>query len=397
MAKITYLLGAGASYNACPILDKQAEMMMKIAEFELDKIFREIDPVKYAYGVALTFTNEEYSKIASDNKSQILWHIGYFGKKALEYNTIDTYAKKLHLNRETDELKKLKMCVSVFFDLWENFHEERYSHFSNDVNLPLEKKTIPSIFPKYQRIDNRYKSLFSILLERNNNNEIKLNNDFKFISWNYDLQLEETFKLFIKNGKFIKNEELNDLFKFKEIQKNKIDNDVFHLNGHRGFYNVKSGDTENRFTSFEEYWENNKILYNALTEGETNFDNYIKYSWEHSNDDFSNKVHSVLSETEILVIIGYSFPAFNRRIDQNMFDSLVPDKVKKIVYQDPNATKELILNLFKNPNLFKNKIEVLNNEKSLTQFYLPNDFFITQENKETIFETTEDELKKINY
>ena len=62
------------------------------------------------------------------------------------------------------------------------------------------------------------------------------------------------------------------------------------------------------------------------------FDNYIKYSWEHSNDDFSNKVHSVLSETEILVIIGYSFPAFNRRIDQNMFDSLVPDKIKKIVY-----------------------------------------------------------------
>ena len=397
MAKITYLLGAGASYNACPILDKQAEMMVKIAEFELQTIIRELNPEKYVYGVSFKFTDEDIPKIPSNNKSQILWHIGYFGKKALEYNTIDTYAKKLHLNGETDELKKLKMCVSVFFDLWENFHEQRYFHFSNDVNFPLEKKTIPSIFPKYQRIDNRYKSLFSILLDSNNNNEIKLNSDFKFISWNYDLQLEETFKLFIKNGKSIKNEELNDLFKFKEIQKNKISNDVFHLNGHRGFYNVKSGDTENRFTSFEEYWENNKILYNALIEGETHFDNYIKYAWEDLNNEFSSKIHSVLSETEILVIVGYSFPAFNRRIDQNMFNSLVPDKIKKIVYQDPNATKELILNLFKNPNLFKNKIEVLNNEKSLTQFYLPNDFFITQENKELIFKTSDDELNKINY
>ncbi len=397
MAKITYLLGAGASYNACPILDRQAEMMIKIAEFELEPIIRDLDPEKYVNGVSFKFTDEDTHKIPSDNKSQILWHIGYFGKKALEYNTIDTYAKKLHLNDETDELKKLKMCVSVFFDLWENFHEERYNHFSNEQYSILKQKYIPSIFPKYQRIDNRYKSLFSILLDKNSSNEIKLNSDFKFISWNYDLQLEDTYKLFIKDGKNIENEELNKLFKFKENQDINIENNIFHLNGHRGFYNVKSGDTENKFINFEEYWKNNEYLFNALTNHDTHFDYYIKYAWEHSNNEFSSKIHSVLSETEILVIIGYSFPAFNRRIDQNMFDSLVPDKIKKIVYQDPNATKELILNLFKNPNLFKNKIEVLNNEKSLTQFYLPNDFFITQVNKETIFEATEDELKKINY
>lgn len=382
MAKITYLLGAGASYNACPILDKQAEMMIKIAEFELEKIFKELDPVKYAYGVSLKFTSEDNSKIPTDNKSQILWHIGYFGKKALEYNTIDTYAKKLHLNRETDELKKLKMCVSVFFDLWENFHEERYSHFSNDVNLPLEKKTIPSIFPKYQRIDNRYKSLFSILLERNNNNEIKLNNDFKFISWNYDLQLEETFKLFIKNGNFIKNEELNELFRFKEIQKNKIDNDVFHLNGHRGFYNVKSGDTENRFTNFEEYWKNNENLYSALSKGETHFNNYIKYAWEHKLEDgFFKKISKVLNETEVLVIVGYSFPAFNRKIDQFLFSKLKQQKIKKIIYQDPNSNKEIIKNLFTAPSAYEKIIEIINDSKSLNQFYLPNEHFISQNNR----------------
>ena len=29
---------------------------------------------------------------------------------------------------------------------------------------------------------------------------IKLNDNFKFITWNYDLQLEETFNLFLNNN-----------------------------------------------------------------------------------------------------------------------------------------------------------------------------------------------------
>ncbi len=37
MAKITYYLGAGASYHAYPILDKQAQMMIQLARMELQK------------------------------------------------------------------------------------------------------------------------------------------------------------------------------------------------------------------------------------------------------------------------------------------------------------------------------------------------------------------------
>ncbi|MFP9097986.1 hypothetical protein ACLI09_02935 [Flavobacterium sp. RHBU_24] len=36
MAKITYYLGAGASFYSCPILNEQAEMMMALAQYELN-------------------------------------------------------------------------------------------------------------------------------------------------------------------------------------------------------------------------------------------------------------------------------------------------------------------------------------------------------------------------
>jgi len=38
-----------------------------------------------------------------------------------------------------------------------------------------------------------------------------------------------------------------------------------------------------------------------------------------------------------LVIIGYSFPFFNREVDRTLFDSMI--NLKKIYYQDINAIK----------------------------------------------------------
>ena len=122
MAKITYYLGAGASYNSCPILEKQAEMMIKVAEFEIKKYTAKRTSTGGTTSITYDFTLEEKNKLKEDNQLQILWHIGYYGNKAKEYNTIDTYARKLFLNDETTELNLLKMSVSVFFDIWENFY-----------------------------------------------------------------------------------------------------------------------------------------------------------------------------------------------------------------------------------------------------------------------------------
>lgn len=379
MAKITYLLGAGASYNACPILEKQAEMMIAVANEEIRNSTNKSDGYGGATSEVYEYLNHEIEKVTDENKIQVLWYIGYFGKKAIEYNTIDTYARKLFLNDELDELNLLKMSVSVFFDLWENFYETRYRHFSNEEYSLLENKNIQSKNIAYKKIDDRYKSLFSVLLDKSKNGKIELNKDFKFITWNYDLQLETTFKTFLKDGNNFDNTTLDELFKFKESKNDNLVNDIFHLNGHRGFYNIKDGIAENRFNGFDEYWKNNEYLYRAVINKDTDFNNYIKYAWEHNLDDTHfKKIANVINQTQVLVIIGYSFPAFNRFIDQFLFLQLNPDKIKKIIYQDPNGNEQLIKNLFEFPQVINGKLQVLNDAKSLRQFYLPNEFFISQ-------------------
>ncbi|MFX5587009.1 hypothetical protein ABTE16_19900, partial [Acinetobacter baumannii] len=59
---------------------------------------------------------------------------------------------------------------------------------------------------------------------------------------------------------------------------------------------------------------------------------------------------SLTEGTDILVIIGYSFPFFNRKIDRQLFESIGPNA--KIYYQDPNALEnsKLIRTLFGMPN-----------------------------------------------
>lgn len=370
MAKITYFLGAGASYNSCPILNQQANMMIALAQYELTK--KSYNAQVYNGISVRAKSNKEYKFIKeelynlTDEKDQILWHIGYFGLKAIEFNTVDTYAKKLFLTKQFQELRLLKMSVSIFFDLWENFYEERYTNLCDN---------------KYRTIDNRYTSLFSLLLENDENGKIKMNNEFNFITWNYDLQLEKTFKSFLNDNDIKNFDELDrSFFKFKEEDDLTSKNKVFHLNGHRGFFKDKDKIFElNTTNDFESYWSQINGLFELTKNGSANFDQYIKYSWEHNlNSQFYQKINNIMRQTEVLIIIGYSFPPFNREVDQMLFSKLSNNQLKKIVYQDPNANKTMIENLFEKPYQYKSKIEIVTESSALNQFYLPNEHFITQ-------------------
>jgi len=108
--RITYLLGAGASYQACPVWKEQGEKMIAIANKFLPndkKNFENIRPIDLS------------------EQQTILLDIGYFGNKALEYGTIDTYAKKLYLSDDRErELQRIKLAVSVFFTLWEASNDD---------------------------------------------------------------------------------------------------------------------------------------------------------------------------------------------------------------------------------------------------------------------------------
>jgi len=102
----------------------------------------------------------------------------------------------------------------------------------------------------------------------------------------------------------------------------------------------------------------------------------INYAW----DDNSSKLKEakrIFEATDILVIIGYSFPTFNRSVDSELLAGL-KNNFDKIVYQDPNASEELLelFHLkFKNNSgniTTKSNFKIL---KETDQFHIPPEYF----------------------
>jgi hypothetical protein len=78
-----------------------------------------------------------------------------------------------------------------------------------------------------------------------------------------------------------------------------------------------------------------------------------------------NGALSSIRGSEILVIIGYSFPFFNRNIDQRIIKCFTTNR--KIYIQDPKF-EEVLSNLESiAPGASRNLVQV----KNMDQFYLP--------------------------
>lgn len=106
----------------------------------------------------------------------------------------------------------------------------------------------------------------------------------------------------------------------------------------------------------------------------------ISFAWENLNEDYSFKENEVLSnalsvaeKTEILVIIGYSFPIFNREIDRKIIEIM---KIQKVYIQDkePEKIKSIMINAFKafQPIDDQHNLQVpFHLERNVDQFIIP--------------------------
>lgn len=311
---ITYLLGAGASYNSCPVWKEQGEKMI-----ELSRKFLNIPN--------LTFENPKPDTL--NEKQNILWDIGYFGNKALEYGTVDTYAKKLLINKASNELQRLKLAVSIFFTLWE-------SSIDGIKNRNGEL---------YKNIDSRYISLLASIIE-SNNKDPKLKENVRFVTWNYDLQLERAFKAFCLDDSDW--DYVSSNLSFRVNGKNNSELEVCHLNGYNGFcYTSYIEEVEflerSQSQNIEEILDEISFLYKSMSQYSIRINNHINYAWENNSlsERTRKEAYSIFKRTDILIIIGYSFPPFNKEIDKLLFEQL-KGRNTKIYYQDPNASEDLL-------------------------------------------------------
>lgn len=351
--KITYFLGAGASFFAIPIWDGQGSSMKDVSE-----------QISVFLQHQLDFKGDKQLKKLKNNQSikNLIHKLKFYGDKAIEFGTLDIYARNLYLLQKKNELNDLKFHLSIYFDIWENFIPSKYRR--NHRNMLIDDNKI------YDKIDKRYYSLLAVILEKNDKKNPLVHDDVNFISWNYDLQLEMAYRSFMNNPEKQNLETINEDFNFFNDKRHKKN---IHLNGFRGVFDYKDklhsiiekNQPENIGDYLSSFLEKKDMF---LTNG-ISYEKRIKYAWE-ENSESVKQASKVLKETDILVIIGYSFPSYNRKIDTQLllaFEGAKNKKNKRIIYQNPSDNSELL------KSITDIKVEYFEDTK---QFYIPQEFLI---------------------
>lgn len=352
MSKIIYYIGAGASYgnkNKRELLDEGTENERLLVHEGLP-VVNEIAKSLVAFQEAVRNVDiiasknyafmDKYKTIGTDInciRSQLLEDIKELHKAAKEHSTIDTYAKKLYLTKQVSQLEKLKNVLATFF-IW----------------IQLESKT-----------DQRYDTFLANILQMNN---LSLPLNISVISWNYDSQFELAYKNYSNN-----NLPIYDKLGENSMQNNQNSGVIFKLNGSANFGDFNMVDYILNHREKDVLPLIQLIEYYGHLEADTkelgfDFHSHLSFAWESTvrQKEMITTINQITSDTDAVVVIGYSFPYFNREIDRAIFSKIT--SLKTIYIQDPNPESvepSLRAVLDENTNV---KIEY---QKDCTQFYLP--------------------------
>ena len=291
---ITYLFGAGASFAAMPIQNELANDMLEVFK-RLSRLLKfPNDTIK---GNGPLGPKQNISRYAKGNGStHILMRIDRYieiAEKARNYPSVDTLAKEYALRNRDMLLFRLKEAVEYYFYL-RTFQPELFNSISR-ISRPLRTH------------DPRYIGLMTSILSRDDIEAGRLVPDnVSILSYNYDLELEWA----IAQSK----EDILDGFIKPTIQSKGI----IHLNGRANVFNMDP--SQKGLTWWDEVSDD--LSTNAPTE--------ISYAWERSFET-TKQLQQIIDKTTHLVVIGYSFPVFNREIDRQI---LAATNLRKIYIQD---------------------------------------------------------------
>lgn len=332
---ITYFTGAGASANALPIASKlMSEMGNRARGLLRDKFLIPFSDYK-----DYNFSENPY---AIGTQDFFLWDLVWFSTKSFDFGSVDTFAKKLFLNRDFNALERLKLAVAVLFDLLE---------FTEDYTIGATKN-----------LDQRYINLFAKILDADKKGSIYLRPEYAFVTWNYDLQLERTFRKYLRDQSesfdFILKNRLN--FDPTMLECN-MPSQIIHLNGYHGaFRDIKKNNASiyvdrqwAKDMKYEKYFEEMSFLAKGIDRKSIDLGNAIQYAWEDKKPKevlFAAK--EIITRTSVLVVIGYSFPPFNRKIDKELLN-FEKSSVQKIIVQDDNLDTSFLREEFNIPNSIK--------------------------------------------
>lgn len=366
--KVTYLLGAGASALALPTV---ANWNNRIEEF-------------LAFLKAIITTQSSQGKHWDTLKglSKVYKIYDEILTTAKSHATIDTYARKLFLRKDYDKLWFLKSLLTAFFQ-YEQLDIARKHKFKQ--SSLISGKLIPRT--KTLSLDTRYDTFFAALL----NEDLQLPKNINIITWNYDHQIELAYTGFSEknianaqqklavypDGDAIYNvnnkswtNKLKDQYNIVKL--NGSANTLSHLVPEKGvdqFINVT--DTVFEEEIFPEVYE---ALYHACRRiKEPKYESlqyHVNFAWELQSNEMSKKgvelAKRIATDTDVLIVVGYSFPVFNRVIDKHIFGDKLFSKVYiQAISKDAQGIRERMEGL---------KISTQEGfciQEDLSQYYIP--------------------------
>jgi len=317
MTKVTYLIGAGASALGVPPINK---IPAKLAEF---KKFMEDTIVNIE--VVREIASRAGKKSASAIYPDILETISEILNNINSYTSIDSYAKELIDSGRDKKYNKLK-AVTSFFIIYEQIKNQ---------------------------IDPRYRSF---LINISGGFRGAFQGNIKVLSWNYDFQFEKAYSKIYEDNDIRKIQELLRIYPNDSPGYPRATDSfsIFKLNGTTSF----SASNRQKLIhpiedlSYEDLGQLPSIFfrYYFLNVYAGEAENVLSFAWETNNNKSRNTLDVAklsIENTQVLVIIGYSFPDFNIPIDTELFDILTPG-LKEIYIQDldPQRVKNRVISLF---------------------------------------------------
>jgi hypothetical protein len=332
LPKITYLFGAGASAQTMPTIKELPNRIKTVREY-IEKNYN------YSTDEILNVGNLTLNR--NEAKNYLLEGLDKLHSYSHNHSTIDTYAKKLHIATNESKVNELCFFLALYFNIEQ----------------------------KIAKVDSRYDTFFVSVLDSDTYN-FPVN--LKFLTWNYDLQMELAHNNISGANRF---DFSYDLFNTKPDKYTKNKFTSVKINGSctirgrfdRGFPVVANlGVSEIVREDLDyalSYGYYDVKLENRIHGTSTNID----FAW-YKDSDLLAKISDTYSETKILVVIGYSFPFFNRNVDRQIIRAMV--NLKKIYIQDmhPENIKSRFLSIL--PDWQENDIEIIA-VNDITEFFLP--------------------------
>lgn len=307
--KVTYLLGAGASAGAIPAVKDMPKRLGEFVAFlrrsqiemksngansrEMTLLHHLITDAEWLYGNLIAEVRD--------------------GKETLyrpEHDSVDAFAQILSLRSNGKaEVRRMKVLLSLFFV----YEHDRW------------------------RCDTRYKSFLTNLLRRSN----PLPN-VKVLTWNYDACFEHAYLSVTDSEDFLEAQRfLNIISKNIDQRAPASGFSIIQLNGSANFHNPKKPRVNYRMEGDASIID---VLLNGYfvsrCDGHDRCETLMSYGWEPDGPGNGTSVFEIAAQacknTNILVVIGYSFPDVNRDHDEQIIAQM--GNLEKIIVQDPAAS-----------------------------------------------------------